>query len=141
MTARLDEPVFIISVAARLVEMHPQTLRKYEREGLIAPSRTHGNLRLYSDQDIERLRQVKYLVESRGLNLAGVQLALELTEQLRSLKGRVGSMSQAASQSGKGISAGHLGHLFTEMESVLASLGFVEEPRSADSDQLSRRRS
>jgi MerR family transcriptional regulator/heat shock protein HspR len=112
--------------------MHPQTLRKYEREGLIAPSRTHGNLRLYSDQDIERLRQVKYLVETRGLNLAGVQLALELTEQLRSLKSQVGELSQSASRSGKGISAGYLGQMFSEVESVLASLGFVEEQGSAN---------
>src|ERR687889_2350022 len=83
------EPVFIISVAARLLEMHPQTLRKYEREGLVAPSRTSGNLRLYSDSDIERLRQVKYLVEQRGLNLAGVQLALELTRGLQVLREQV----------------------------------------------------
>ena len=80
------EPVFVISVAARLLEMHPQTLRKYEREGLIAPSRTSGNLRLYSDEDLERLRQVKHLVGERGLNLAGVQLALELTMQLRAIR-------------------------------------------------------
>jgi MerR family transcriptional regulator, heat shock protein HspR len=86
MSQRFSEPLFVISVAARLVEMHPQTLRKYEREGLIAPSRTSGNLRLYSDEDIERLRQVKYLVEERGLNLAGVQLALELTRELRHLR-------------------------------------------------------
>lgn len=86
MSQRFSEPLFVISVAARLVEMHPQTLRKYEREGLIAPSRTSGNLRLYSDQDIERLRQVKYLVEERGLNLAGVQLALELTRELQRLR-------------------------------------------------------
>lgn len=86
MSQRFSEPLFVISVAARLVEMHPQTLRKYEREGLIAPSRTSGNLRLYSDQDIERLRQVKYLVEERGLNLAGVQLALELTRELQKLR-------------------------------------------------------
>src|ERR671916_1437254 len=88
MTARYSEPLFVISVAARLVEMHPQTLRKYEREGLIAPSRTQGNLRLYSDRDIERLRQVKYLVEERGLNLAGVQLALELTSRIRDARDR-----------------------------------------------------
>jgi MerR family transcriptional regulator, heat shock protein HspR len=138
MTARLDEPVFIISVAARLVEMHPQTLRKYEREGLIAPSRTHGNLRLYSDQDIERLRQVKYLVETRGLNLAGVQLALELTEQLRSLKSQVGELSQSASRSGKGISAGHLGQMYSEVELVLASLGFVEEQSSTNARSRQR---
>jgi MerR family transcriptional regulator/heat shock protein HspR len=83
------EPVFIISVAARLLEMHPQTLRKYEREGLIAPSRTTGNLRLYSDEDLERLRQVKYLVGDQGLNLAGVQLVLEVTRHLQGLKARV----------------------------------------------------
>lgn len=86
MSQRFSEPLFVISVAARLVEMHPQTLRKYEREGLIAPSRTSGNLRLYSDQDIERLRQVKYLVEERGMNLAGVQLALDLTRELLRLR-------------------------------------------------------
>ncbi len=128
MSAPMDEPVFVISVAARLVEMHPQTLRKYEREGLIAPSRTHGNLRLYSDQDIERLRQVKYLVEHRGLNLAGVQLALELTQRLRALQDHVGSMSAAASKSGASVGAGHLGEIFQELESTLADLGFVEEP-------------
>jgi MerR family transcriptional regulator/heat shock protein HspR len=83
------EPVFIISVAARLLEMHPQTLRKYEREGLIAPSRTSGNLRLYSDEDLDRLRQVKHLVGERGLNLAGVQLTLELTQGLRALQARL----------------------------------------------------
>jgi MerR family transcriptional regulator/heat shock protein HspR len=83
------EPVFIISVAARLLEMHPQTLRKYEREGLIAPSRTSGNLRLYSDEDLERLRQVKYLVGEQGLNLAGVQLVLEMTRRLRALQAHV----------------------------------------------------
>ncbi|MGH2562468.1 MAG: heat shock protein transcriptional repressor HspR, partial [Thermomicrobiales bacterium] len=86
MAMRFNEPLFVISVAARLVEMHPQTLRKYEREGLIVPSRTAGNLRLYSDHDIELLRQVKYLVEDRGLNLAGVQLALELTRRLKALR-------------------------------------------------------
>ena len=83
------EPVFIISVAARLLEMHPQTLRKYERAGLIAPSRTTGNLRLYSDEDLERLRQVKYLVGERGLNVAGVQLVLEVTRHLRSIQKRL----------------------------------------------------
>lgn len=80
------EPVFIISVAARLLEMHPQTLRKYEREGLIAPSRTTGNLRLYSDEDLDRLRQVKFLVNERGLNLAGVQMIVELTRHMQALQ-------------------------------------------------------
>ncbi|MCA9864141.1 MAG: MerR family transcriptional regulator, partial [Thermomicrobiales bacterium] len=89
------EPVFIISVAARLLEMHPQTLRKYEREGLIAPSRTTGNLRLYSDEDLDRLRQVKYLVNERGLNLAGVQLVLELTRHMQGLQSQLASEAAA----------------------------------------------
>ena len=67
------EPLYVISVAARLLDMHAQTLRKYEREQFIKPSRTQGRLRLYSAEDIERLRQIKYLVEERGLNLDGVQ--------------------------------------------------------------------
>lgn len=95
MSQRFSEPLFVISVAARLVEMHPQTLRKYEREGLIAPSRTSGNLRLYSDEDIERLRQVKYLVEERHMNLAGVQLALELTQELQRLRDKLDASDEA----------------------------------------------
>lgn len=78
--------VYIISVAARLVEMDASTLRKYERLGFLKPSRTGGNLRLYSADDIMRLRQIKYLVDDRGLNLGGVELALELTERLRRLQ-------------------------------------------------------
>lgn len=80
------EPLYVISVAARLLGMHAQTLRKYERERFIEPSRTKGRLRLYSTEDIERLRQIKYLVEERGLNLAGVELALGLSRELRALR-------------------------------------------------------
>lgn len=76
------EALYIISVAARLVDMHPSTLRKYERVGFLEPSRRGGKLRLYSVEDIQRLRQIKYLVEERGVNLAGIELALELTEGL-----------------------------------------------------------
>lgn len=81
-----SEPLYVISVASRLLRLHPQTLRKYEREGFVAPSRTSGNLRLYSTEDIDRLRQVKHLVEDRGINLAGVQLAMNLTEEIRALQ-------------------------------------------------------
>lgn len=80
------EPLYVISVAARLLDMHAQTLRKYEREQFIKPSRTQGRLRLYSAEDIERLRQIKYLVEERELNLAGVQLALALSQRLAALR-------------------------------------------------------
>ncbi len=115
MTARFSEPLFVISVAARLVEMHPQTLRKYEREGLVAPSRTSGNLRLSSDSDIEQLRQVKYLVEQRGLNLAGVQLALELTRQLQRIRARHANGQVSP------------GDWTADLDDILRRLGFVEE--------------
>jgi MerR family transcriptional regulator, heat shock protein HspR len=88
---RESEPLYVISVASRLLQLHPQTLRKYEREGFVAPSRTTGNLRLYSSEDIDRLRQVKTLVEERGINLAGVQLALRLTGEIRALQSELRS--------------------------------------------------
>lgn len=116
MAQRFSEPLFVISVAARLVEMHPQTLRKYEREGLIAPSRTSGNLRLYSDQDIERLRQVKYLVEERSMNLAGVQMALDLTRELLALRDRLDIQDPETRIMHKELSKmlGMLGHIDQE---------------------------
>ncbi|HEY7033846.1 MAG TPA: MerR family transcriptional regulator [Thermomicrobiales bacterium] len=133
MAARFNEPLFVISVAARLVEMHPQTLRKYEKEGLIEPSRTSGNLRLYSDRDIERLRQVKYLVEQRGLNLAGVQLVLELTRKLRSLREQTDALYQDAARTGSQRRAGDSYALLRdELDGVLRMLGFVEEPQRDD---------
>jgi MerR family transcriptional regulator, heat shock protein HspR len=79
---RTSDALYVISVAARLVEMHPTTLRKYERVGFLEPSRTPGRTRLYSHEDIRRLRQIKHLVEDREMNLAGVQMALDLTEVL-----------------------------------------------------------
>lgn len=83
------EPLYVISVAARLLDMHAQTLRKYEREQFIKPSRTQGRLRLYSAEDIERLRQIKHLVEGVGLNLAGVELALGMSQRLAGLRDKV----------------------------------------------------
>jgi MerR family transcriptional regulator/heat shock protein HspR len=80
--ARAADALYVISVAARLVELHPTTLRKYERVGFLEPTRTPGRTRLYSLADINRLRQIKRLVEERDMNLAGVQMALDLTEML-----------------------------------------------------------
>jgi MerR family transcriptional regulator/heat shock protein HspR len=74
-----------MAVAARLTGMHPQTLRKYERAGLIKPSRQAGNQRLYSDADVERLNRIRYLVEVRGVNIAGLSLTLEMTDRLDAL--------------------------------------------------------
>ncbi len=83
--------VYIMGIAARLTGMHPQTLRKYEKAGLLLPARQHG-LRLYSDDDIARLRMIKHLVEEGGLNLAGLRLALDIRERLVELRKLLASM-------------------------------------------------
>ncbi len=78
-----DRPIYMISVAAELVGMHPQTLRMYETKGLVRPQRTPGGTRLYSEADVERLRIVQRLTTELGLNLAGVDLVLRLEDELR----------------------------------------------------------
>ena len=80
-----DELIFI-STAARMLGMHPQTLRKYERLGLVRPARTIGSMRLYSRAEIERLRYIKRLVDDMGVNLAGVQQLLEIAEVMRRIQ-------------------------------------------------------
>jgi MerR family transcriptional regulator, heat shock protein HspR len=82
-------PVFMISVAAELAEMHPQTLRMYERRGLIRPQRSSKSTRLYSLDDVDRLRRIQQLVGECGLNLAGVERVLEMEEQLAALQRRL----------------------------------------------------
>jgi MerR family transcriptional regulator/heat shock protein HspR len=81
-----DEPMYVISIAARLVGMHQQTLRYYERAGLIEPKRTGGNIRMYSNTDIQRIRQAQRLVDELGVNLAGVDIILRMSEQIRALQ-------------------------------------------------------
>ena len=78
-----DRPMYMISVAAELAGMHPQTLRTYETKGLVRPKRTPGGTRLYSEADVERLRIVQRLTTELGLNLAGVELVLRLEDELR----------------------------------------------------------
>ena len=90
MTQQTEAPgelaCFVISVAARLLGVHPQTLRYYERAGLIHPSRSRGNIRLYSARDIERAQQIKRLIEDLGVNLAGVEVIIRLTERMRQME-------------------------------------------------------
>ena len=81
-----DMACFVISVAAKLLNVHPQTLRYYERAGLIEPSRSRGNIRLYSARDIERAQQIKRLIVDLGVNLAGVEVIMKLTERIRELE-------------------------------------------------------
>ena len=83
---RNDDDLFFISGAARLLGMHPQTLRKYERLGLVQPSRTIGSMRLYSRGELERLRAIKRLVEDAGINLAGVQRLLTIAEAVQRIR-------------------------------------------------------
>ena len=86
--------VYIISVAARILDMHPQTLRKYERLGLINPGRTVGMLRLYSREDIRKVFLIRHLMENLGLNLAGVEFALNLVANLQGFQGYLQSAAQ-----------------------------------------------
>lgn len=81
-----DEPIYTMAVAARLTGMHPQTLRKYERAGLITPARPSGFQRLYSASDVDRLRRIHHMVEQRGVNIAGLELALAMTDRLDAIE-------------------------------------------------------
>jgi MerR family transcriptional regulator/heat shock protein HspR len=82
----LDSNLYFISVAAQMLGMHPQTLRKYERLGLIQPTRTIGSMRLYSSEELERLRLIKHLVDELGINLAGVQRLLSVAEVMQRIR-------------------------------------------------------
>ena len=82
----VHEEIYFISVAARLLGMHPQTLRKYERLGLVQPSRTIGSMRLYTREELERLRVIKRLVDDAGVNLAGVQRLLSVAEVVQRIR-------------------------------------------------------
>jgi MerR family transcriptional regulator/heat shock protein HspR len=87
-----DRPRYMISVAADLVGMHPQTLRIYEQKGLVRPQRTAGNTRLYSDLDVERLRMIQRLTTEWGLNLAGVERVLQMEDELTRMRRRLERM-------------------------------------------------
>ena len=88
-----DEPVFIISVAARMLGVQTQTLRYYERMGLIEPARTRGNQRVFSRADIERVRRIRSFMEDLGVNLAGVEVILRLLERLSESENEIGRLS------------------------------------------------
>ena len=94
MTMLDDKGRYMISVAADLVGMHPQTLRIYEQKGLVRPKRTSGNTRLYSEEDLERLRLIQRLTTDFGLNLAGVEMVLGLEDQLKRMQRRMDRMER-----------------------------------------------
>jgi MerR family transcriptional regulator/heat shock protein HspR len=90
-----DEPVYLISVVAKVLNIHPQTLRQYEREGLIEPSRTQGRMRLYSQRDIDRIKTILRLTRELGVNLAGVDIIMQLKEKIDAMQQEIDSLREA----------------------------------------------
>jgi MerR family transcriptional regulator/heat shock protein HspR len=97
-TVTADRGVFMISVAAELAEMHPQTLRMYEQRGLITPKRSPKGTRLYSQEDVERLRKIQAMTAELGMNLAGVERVLALEEELERMRRRVDQLERKAAR-------------------------------------------
>ena len=93
-----DEPVYLISVVATTLDIHPQTLRQYEREGLVEPSRTQGRMRLYSQRDIERMKLILRLTRQMGVNLAGVDVVLQLKEQIDTMQEEIDLLREELSK-------------------------------------------
>ena len=110
----MADEFFLISVAAQRLGLHPQTLRKYERLGLVQPTRTIGSMRVYSREEIERLRLIKHLVEDVGINLAGVQRLLSIAEVVQ----RMRPLTR-----GDALSRGQTRRLSEEIERLIALLG------------------
>jgi MerR family transcriptional regulator, heat shock protein HspR len=108
-----ERPRYMISVAAELVGMHPQTLRMYEQKGLVNPQRTAGNTRLYSDADVERLRLIQRLTGEVGLNLAGVERVLRMEDELQRLRRRLERMEREMTKAVEEV------HRFYKRELVL----------------------
>jgi len=93
-----DEPVYLISVVATMLNIHPQTLRQYEREGLVEPSRTQGRMRLYSQRDIDRMKLILRLTRQMGVNLAGVDIVLQLKEQIDQMQEEIEQLREELSK-------------------------------------------
>ena len=93
-----DEPVYLISVVATILDIHPQTLRQYEREGLVKPSRTQGRMRLYSQRDIDRMKMILRLTRQMGVNLAGVDVVLQLKETMDEMQAEIDQLRNELSK-------------------------------------------
>jgi MerR family transcriptional regulator/heat shock protein HspR len=94
MIHQYDEPVYLISIVAKILDIHPQTLRQYERENLVTPSRSNGRVRLYSQRDIDRIKLILRLTRELGVNLAGVDIILRLKENIDMLENEVTTLKQ-----------------------------------------------
>lgn len=87
-----DEPVYLISIVAKILDIHPQTLRQYERENLICPTRSDGRIRLYSQRDIDKIKMILRLTRELGVNLSGVDIIIRLKEQMESMENEIASL-------------------------------------------------
>jgi len=96
-----DEPVYLISVVANMLKIHPQTLRQYERDGLIEPARTQGRMRLYSQRDIDRMKMILRLTRDMGVNLAGVDVILRLKEQMEKMEQEIEYLKEELRQANR----------------------------------------
>ena len=94
-----DEPVYLISIVAKILDIHPQTLRQYERENLVCPSRSNGRIRLYSQRDIDRIKMILRLTRELGVNIAGVDVALRLKEQMELMEKEIADLRHELSVS------------------------------------------
>ena len=92
MMHKYDEPVYLISIVAKILDIHPQTLRQYERENLITPSRSNGRIRLYSQRDIDRIKLILRLTRELGVNLAGVDIILRLKENVDEMENEIANL-------------------------------------------------
>ncbi|HML24783.1 MAG TPA: MerR family transcriptional regulator [Aggregatilinea sp.] len=92
-----DEPCYTIGIVARMVELHPQTLRNYEQMGLVVPQRSGGNIRLYSQREVDRLMKINRLTQELGVNLAGVEIILRLSDQIESLQDQLEALERKGS--------------------------------------------
>ncbi|MGX2981818.1 heat shock protein transcriptional repressor HspR [Helicobacter sp. 23-1045] len=99
-----EEPVFLISVVAKILSIHPQTLRQYEKEGLIEPSRTDGKMRLYSQKDIDKIKVILRLTRDLGVNLAGVDIILRLKDKLDELDITIENLQQQRTDNSSNVS-------------------------------------
>ena len=97
-----EEPVYLISVVAKVLSIHPQTLRQYEREGLIEPSRTEGKMRLYSEKDLDKIKMILRLTRDLGVNLAGVDVILRLKQQLEECEATIDELRANLKTQSKG---------------------------------------
>lgn len=111
-----DAPVYAISVAAEIAGVHPQTLRTYEREGLVTPKRSGGNVRRYSVSDLERLTEIQRLTQEEGLNLAGVRMVLDLRDALQAARRRAArlefELDAMTAQLRDEVAAAHASHRY-----------------------------